>query len=82
MGFFIIHRGAQGQQSQACILQALVGIQKATQTLRAGRREAENILHHTPLLFLQLTGLRAQDQVHWGKYVRFESNCPVCKHAS
>ncbi len=45
-------------------------------------REAEDVVHCTPLLFLQLTGLRAQDQVHWGNYVRFESNCPVCEHAS
>jgi hypothetical protein len=26
-------------------------------------REAKKIVHHTPSLFLQLTGLRAQDQV-------------------
>ncbi len=42
-------------------------------------REEENVVHCTLLLFLHLTGLRVQDQVPWGKYVRFETKCPVCK---
>ncbi len=47
-------------------------------------REAENMVHCTPLLCLQLTGPRAQDHIPWGKFPKFESNCPVpeCGHAS
>jgi hypothetical protein len=45
-------------------------------------RDAENVVHHTPSLSLQLTGARDQDHVPWGKWTRYESNCPVCTHAS
>ncbi len=31
-------------------------------------REAENIIHCMPLLCLQLTGPRAQDNIPWGKF--------------
>ena len=48
------------------------------------KREAQNVLHRTPLLCLQLTGSRAQDHVSWAKFPKFESNCPVpeCGHVS
>ncbi len=47
-------------------------------------REAENIVHRTPLLCLQITGPHAQDHIPWGKFPKFKSNCPVpkCGHAS
>jgi hypothetical protein len=45
-------------------------------------RDAENIVHRTPSLSLQLTGARDQDHVPWGKWTRYELNCPVCTHAS
>ena len=45
-------------------------------------RDAENVVHCTPSLSLQLTGARDQDHVPWGKWMRYESNCPVCTHAS
>jgi hypothetical protein len=41
------------------------------------KRDEENIVHHTPSLCLQLMGPLTQDHVPWGKYVEFESNCPV-----
>ena len=46
-------------------------------------REAENIVHCTPSLCLQLTGPRQQDHVPWAKFPKSESNCPVpeCGHA-
>jgi hypothetical protein len=46
------------------------------------QKEAESVVHRTPSLCLQLTGTRDQDHVPWGKWAKFESNCPVCKHAS
>ena len=47
-------------------------------------REAENIVHCTPSLCLQLTRPRQQDHVPWAKFPKSESNCPVpeCGHAS
>jgi hypothetical protein len=47
-------------------------------------REAENIVHRTPSLSLQLTGPRQQDHNPWAKFSKSESNCPVpeCGHAS
>ena len=45
-------------------------------------RDAENVVHRTPSLSLQLTGARNQDHVPWGKWTRYDSNCPVCTHAS
>ena len=46
-------------------------------------REAENVVHRTPSLCLQLTGPRKQDHVPWAKFPKSESNCPVpeCGHA-
>ncbi len=46
------------------------------------QKEAESVVHCTPSLCLQLTGTRNQDHVPWGKWAKFESNCPVCKHTS
>jgi len=37
-------------------------------------REAENVVHRTPSLSLQLTGARDQDHVPWGKWTKYESN--------
>jgi len=45
-------------------------------------RDAENVVHRTPSLSLQLTGARDQDHAPWGKWTKYESNCPVCTHAS
>ena len=47
-------------------------------------REAENVVHRTPSLCLQLTGPRKQDHVPWAKFPKSESNCPIaeCGHAS
>jgi hypothetical protein len=45
-------------------------------------RDAENIVHRTPSLSLQSTGARDQDHVPWGKWTKYELNCPVCTHAS
>ncbi len=45
-------------------------------------RDAENVVHRTPSLSLQLTGAHDQDHVPWGRWTEFESNCPVCTHAS
>ena len=46
------------------------------------QKDAENVVHRTPSLTLQLNGTRDQDHVPWGKWAKCESNCPVCKHAS
>jgi hypothetical protein len=35
-------------------------------------RDAENVVHRTPSLSLQLTGARDQDHVPWGKWTRYE----------
>jgi len=40
-------------------------------------RDAANVVHRTPSLSLQLTGARGQDHVPWGKWTKYESNCPV-----
>ena len=40
-------------------------------------KEAENALHRTPLLCLQLTGSRVQDHVSWATFPKLESNCPI-----
>ena len=47
-------------------------------------KEAENVVHRTPSLCLQLTGSRVQDHVSWATFPKSESNCPVpeCGHAS
>ena len=45
-------------------------------------KDEENVVHRTPSLSLQLTGAREQDHVPWGKWRKYESNCPVCIHAS
>jgi hypothetical protein len=47
-------------------------------------KEAANVVHPTPSLSLQLTGLRVQDHVSWSIFPKSESNCPVpeCGHAS
>jgi hypothetical protein len=47
------------------------------------QREAENIVHHMPLLCLQLTGPRVQDIIPWGNFPKLELNClvPECGHA-
>ena len=45
-------------------------------------RDAANVVHRTPSLSLQLTGARDQDHVPWGRWTKYESNCPVCMHAS
>ena len=39
------------------------------------------MVHRTPSLSPQLTGVRNQDHVPWGKWENYESNCPVCVHA-
>ena len=47
-------------------------------------KEAENVVHCTPSLCLQLTGSFVQDHVSWATFPKSESNCPVpeCRHAS
>ena len=47
-------------------------------------KEAENVVHRTPSLCLQLTGSRVQDHVSWATFPKSESNCPVpeCGHVS
>ncbi len=47
-------------------------------------KEAENVVHRTPSLCLQLTGSRVQDHVSWATFPKLESNCPVpeCGHVS
>ena len=45
-------------------------------------RDAVNVVHRTPSLSLQLAGARDQDHVPWGRWTKYESNCPVCTHAS
>ncbi len=47
-------------------------------------KEAENVMHCTPSLCLQLTGSLVQDHVSWATFPKSESNCPVpeCGHAS
>ena len=45
-------------------------------------RDAANVVHRTPSLSLQLTGARDQDHVPWGRWTKYESNCPVYTHAS
>jgi len=45
-------------------------------------RDAENVVHRTPSLSLQLTGARDQDHVPWGKWMKNKLNCPVCTHTS
>jgi hypothetical protein len=46
-------------------------------------KEAENVVHRTPSLCLQLTGSRVQDHVSWATFPKSESNCPVpeCGHS-
>jgi len=46
------------------------------------QKDAENMVHHTPSLSLQLNGTHDQDHVPWGKWDKCKSNCLVCKHAS
>ena len=46
------------------------------------QKDAENVVHRTPSLSLQLNGTHDQDHVPWGKWDKCKSNCPVCKHAS
>ena len=45
-------------------------------------RDAENVVHRTPSLSLQLTGARDQDHVPWGKWMRYESNSALCAHTT
>jgi hypothetical protein len=47
------------------------------------KKEAENVVHRTPLLCLQLTGSRFHDHVSWAIFSKSKSNCPVpkCGHA-
>ena len=45
-------------------------------------KDEENKVHRTPSLNVQLTGTRDQDKVPWGKWTKYESNCPMCVHAS
>ena len=47
-------------------------------------KEAENVVHSSPWLCLQLTGSLVQDHVSWATFPKLESNCPVpeCGHAS
>jgi hypothetical protein len=57
---------------------------KALKLYVMAKKEAENVVHRTPLLCLQLTGSRVQESVSWATFPKSESHCPVpeCGHAS
>ncbi len=57
---------------------------KALKLYVMAKKEAENVVHCTPSLCLQLIWSRVQEHVSWATFPKLESHCPVseCGHAS
>ena len=55
--------------------------EKSLKLYTQAERDEENMVHRTPSLSLQLTGVFDQGHGPWVKWTKYKSNCPVCMHA-
>ena len=80
-----LSRGVPKANNLKCAFRKLeTAYEKPLKLYVKAEKEAENVVHCTPWLCLQLTGSLVQDHVSWATFPKLESNCPVpeCGHAS
>jgi hypothetical protein len=80
-----LSRGVPKANNLKCAFRKLkTAYEKPFKLYVKAEKEAENVMHCTPWLCLQLTGSLVQDHVSWATFPKLESNCPVpeCGYAS